>query len=460
MAAEPSRWARLRASVGTVRVRTTAAAVVVVGVALLVGAVGLVVTLRRSLTNDVRTAGELRAMDVAGVLEGGTPPASLAVNDEEDLFIQIINSRDRVVAASPSVEGQPPVADIDAGQSGRVGGLPIDEGDDEFLVVAVKAVTPDGRLTVLVGRELESVEESVGFVTSVLAAGVPILLAIVGATTWAVVGRALRPVEAIREEVHEISAAELHRRVPDPPGSDEIARLARTMNSMLDRLEDSQRRQRRFVSDASHELQSPVATIRQHAEVAIAHPEGSSVPELAGDVLAEDVRLQRLVEDLLLLTRADERTLGRTRKPVDVDDLVFEEARRLRDAARISVDTTGVSVGRVDGDAAQLGRVVRNLADNAARHAASRVVFELRQRDGAVVLRVDDDGPGVPVDERQRIFARFTRLDDARTRNTGGSGLGLAIVAEIVAAHGGAVTVADAPAGGARFEVRLPAGRE
>jgi signal transduction histidine kinase len=117
-------------------------------------------------------------------------------------------------------------------------------------------------------------------------------------------------------------------------------------------------------------------------------------------------------------------------------------------------------VGRVDGDAAQLGRVVRNLADNAARHAASRVVFELRQRDGAVVLRVDDDGPGVPVDERQRIFARFTRLDDARTRNTGGSGLGLAIVAEIVAAHGGAVTVADAPAGGARFEVRLPAGRE
>jgi signal transduction histidine kinase len=460
MAAESSRWARLRAGAGTVRVRTTAVAVVIVGVALVVGAVGLVVTLRRSLTSDLRTAGELRATDVAGVLEGGTPPESLALNDEEDLFIQVIDSRGRVAAASPNMEGQARAADIRAGESSRVGGLPIDEGDDEFLVVAVRAATRDGPLTVLVGRELESVEESVGFVTSVLLAGVPILMVIVGATTWAVVGRALRPVEAIRAEVHAISAAELHRRVPDPPGSDEIARLARTMNSMLHRLEEAQRRQRRFVSDASHELQSPVATIRQHAEVAIAHPEGASVSELAGDVLAEDVRLQRLVEDLLLLTRADERTLARTRKPVDVDDLVFDEARRLRDTARITVDTTGVSVGRVDGDATQLGRVVRNLADNAARYAASRVVFELHEQNGAVVLRVDDDGPGVPVDERQRIFARFTRLDDARTRNTGGSGLGLAIVAEIVAAHGGAVAVTDAPAGGARFEVRLPAGRE
>ena len=141
-----------------------------------------------------------------------------------------------------------------------------------------------------------------------------------------VVGRALAPVEAIRAEVDAISAAALHRRVPDPPADDEIARLARTMNRMLDRLEQAQARQRRFVSDASHELRSPVASIRQHAEVALAHPDRTTTAELAETVLAEDLRLQRLVEDLLLLTRADEHTLALRRRPVDLDDLVFDEA--------------------------------------------------------------------------------------------------------------------------------------
>jgi signal transduction histidine kinase len=155
-------------------------------------------------------------------------------------------------------------------------------------------------------------------------------------------------VEAIRAEVDAISGDALHRRVPDPPAGDEIGRLARTMNRMLGRLEQAQARQRRLVADASHELRSPVATIRQHAEVALAHPDRTTT-ELAGTVLAEDLRLQRLAEDLLLLTRADEHTLALRRRPVDLDDLVFDEARRVRGATGLRVDTTAVSAGRVEG---------------------------------------------------------------------------------------------------------------
>jgi signal transduction histidine kinase len=278
----------------------------------------------------------------------------------------------------------------------------------------------------------------------------------VGATTWLLVGRALAPVEAIRAEVDAISGDALHRRVPDPPAGDEIGRLARTMNRMLGRLEQAQARQRRLVADASHELRSPVATIRQHAEVALAHPDRTTTTELAATVLAEDLRLQRLAEDLLLLTRADEHTLALRRRPVDLDDLVFDEARRVRGATGLGVDTTSVSAGRVEGDPAGLRRVLRNLGDNAARAAGGHLAFSVVEDDGVVRLTVDDDGHGIPEADRERVFERFVRLDDARARDDGGSGLGLAIVAELIAAHGGAVAITSSPLGGARVEVTLP----
>jgi signal transduction histidine kinase len=228
------------------------------------------------------------------------------------------------------------------------------------------------------------------------------------------------------------------------------------MNRMLGRLEEGQARQRRFIADASHELRSPVASIRQHAEVAISHPELTSVGELSETVYAENRRVERLVDDLLLLARADEHTLQLRRRPVDLDDLVFDEARRLRDATDLRIETTAVSAGRVSGDAASLRRVLRNLGDNAARHARAHVAFALGEHDGAVQLDVDDDGPGIPADDRQRVFERFVRLDDARARDRGGSGLGLAIVAEVVSAHGGAITISDSGLGGARVQVRFP----
>jgi signal transduction histidine kinase len=260
----------------------------------------------------------------------------------------------------------------------------------------------------------------------------------------------------MRAEVEAISNRQLHRRVPHPPGKDEIARLAMTMNRMLARLEQGQARQRRFVSDASHELRSPVATIRQHAEVALSHPDGTSIEELAEIVLKEDVRLQRLVEDLLLLSRMDEGTLGRHTESVDLDDLLFEEAKRLRGTTNLRIDTGSVSAGRVSGHRGQLDKLVRNLIDNAARHAQGAVALSLREADGVVVLIVDDDGEGIPRSERGRVFERFVRLEAARDRDSGGSGLGLAIVTEIAAAHRAAVAVVDSPLGGTRLEVRFP----
>jgi len=286
----------------------------------------------------------------------------------------------------------------------------------------------------------------------------PLLLLVVAGTTWRVVGRALAPVDAIRHEVEEISGTELHRRVPQPPGNDEIGRLARTMNAMLGRLDDAATRQRRFVSDASHELRSPVASIRQHSEVALAHPDRTSVAVLAETVLAENLRLQRLVEDLLLLAQTDEGSQPPGHVPVDLDDLVFEQARRLRAGGRLVVDVTAVGAGRVNGVPAQLRRLIANLVENAARHARSRVTLGLTTHaaEGRVVLVVDDDGGGIPADQRERVFQRFVRLDEARARDSGGFGLGLAIVADVVRGHGGTVHVGTAPAGGARFEVQLP----
>ena len=455
----PSRLQEVRLRLGTVRVRTTVAAVVVVGVAMGVGAVVLIAVLRGTLTREVRIAAQLRGQDVATLLASDpSPVGALAVDEADELLIQVLDDQGRVVAASPNAGGLAPVARLRPDVSRLVRappGGPVEAGG-ELAAVATGADTPLGRRTVVVARSTEDATEATAVVGRLLAVGLPLLLAVVAVTTWIVVGRALAPVEAIRTEVDAISAAALHRRVPDPPADDEIGRLARTMNRMLARLEQAQARQRRLVSDASHELRSPVAAIRQHAEVALAHPGRTTAGELAETVLAEDLRLQRLAEDLLLLTRADEHSLALRRRPVDLDDLVFDEARRLRGAGGLRIDTTAVSAGWVDGDAAALRRMVRNLADNAARHAGGHLAFSVTERDGTVLLAVDDDGPGIPVADRERVFERFVRLDGARSRDDGGSGLGLAIVAELATVHGGTVAIASSSLGGARVEVTLP----
>jgi signal transduction histidine kinase len=446
--------------VGSVRVRTTAGAVFVVGLALLAGAIGLIVALRAALIAEVRAGAESQAGAVAAALVAGADPAALTSGIDEERLVQVLDPQGRVVASTGNVARRSqPLPIPPPGHPVRV---PVAGDEGDFLVVGTPAETSDGRLTVLGGGALGDVSEATRIVAILLAAGLPILLGLVAVITWRVVGRALAPVDVIRAEVEEISASQLHRRVPDPGGADEIARLARTMNQMLARLADAQARQRRFVSDASHELRSPVASIKANAEVAQATGPGAGPDELASTVLAEIQRIERLVEDLLLLARLDEDPGQFGSRPVDLDDLVFAEAMRLRAAVGpgVVIDTTAVSAARVVGDTAGLRRVLRNLGENAARHARGQVSFALTERNATARLVVEDDGPGIPEDARDRVFERFVRLDDARARDDGGTGLGLAIVAEVIAASGGTVSVADGRRlGGARIEVVLPIAR-
>jgi signal transduction histidine kinase len=300
------------------------------------------------------------------------------------------------------------------------------------------------------------VAETTELIARVLVVGLPLVLALVAGTTWLVVGRSLAPVERMRREVDRIGASDLHRRVERPASDDEIGRLAITMNRMLDRLEASQVRQRQLVADTSHELRSPIAAIRQNVEVALTHPDRIDPGALSAAVLADAERLQALVDDLLVLATIDEQSPTLRSRPVDLDDLALAEGRRLRSSTTHRVDLTGVSAARTRGDPVALARVLRNLAENAARHARSRIALTTRTLGGWAVVAVEDDGSGIPPADRERIFERFVRLDDARARDSGGGGLGLAIVRDVVAAHGGVVTAGDSSLGGARLEVRLP----
>jgi signal transduction histidine kinase len=225
------------------------------------------------------------------------------------------------------------------------------------------------------------------------------------------------------------------------------------MNSMLDRLETTSLRQRRFVSDASHELRSPIAVIRAQLEVALRRGDAADWPTVAQRVLDEDQRLEQAVAELLELARTDERA-DAPEVVVDLDEVVLEDTARER---RVPIDTSRVLAGRVHGTRSQFARVVANLLDNACRHAATRVEIALVRQEHDVVLTVDDDGPGIAIPDRERVFERFTRLDEGRSRDAGGVGLGLAMVRAIVERNGGTVSVDDAPLGGARLVVRLPA---
>lgn len=454
------RWPRGR----TVRVRTTLAATVVVGLALLIASGALLSVLRRSLEDNVETSARLRAADVAALLESGSHPEEISVEEkpEDDLsLVQVVDTDGRVLVSSSNVAGEPPIATLRDGEAARVRGLPISPEDPYLAVASSTDRLGDGSvLTVVVARSLEPAGETTGRVAQVLGLGLPLLLALVALTTWIVVGRALRPVAAISAEVQAITDAQLDRRVPEPAGDDEIALLARTMNAMLARLQGSRDRQRQFVSDASHELRSPIASIRHQLEVALAHPEAADLSEVLADLHEEDLRMQQTVDSLLLLARADEGAGHRPHQPVDLDDIALTEARRVRAEGHVRIDASPVAPARVMGDAPQLARAVRNLVDNAARHARSRVEIGTDVHGADAVLWVQDDGPGVPADERERVFERFARIDDARARSVGGSGLGLAIVAEVAVAHHGTarcLAASEASGGGARFEIRVPA---
>ncbi|MFH8443557.1 sensor histidine kinase [Streptomyces sp. NPDC018026] len=464
----------------SVRARATLAATLVVAVALVAAGTAVLLSLRSNLLGEAGTQAERSAREVATELAVGTPYADLSL-DVDDRPVQVVDDDGVLVAASedlerisgtgvgtvkpqpaasPSGEDDDADDDDDSGESlepGEIGGritvsdgsATIDGDTEDYRFAAVPVKTDDrGRLTVYAGAPLSAEHGAVNTALTVMLIGFPLLLAVVAWVTWLVTRRALRPVEGIRREMAAITASEdLARRVPVPGTHDEVARLATTTNETLAALESSVERQRGFVADASHELRSPIASLRTQLEVAAAHPE---LLDLDGAV-ADTVRLQRLAADLLLLARLD---AGERPADTRVDlAALAREAAEGRTGVRVRGDEGVVSVA---GSRGQLGRVLANLLDNAERHARSAVEVSVRWDADTAVVAVADDGEGVPAADRERIFERFVRLDDARSRDDGGAGLGLAIARDVAVRHGGTLTVHDAPAGGALFELRLP----
>jgi signal transduction histidine kinase len=415
----------------TVRVRLTIVATLVFAVALSAAAFGLVRIVHNNLIDKIQQTQNSELTELATALKNNQDSAGL----------------------DQGVTGL--VCDPDTGRCVPYRSPP--PRNDGYLETSRVIQIAGKNVTVVAQRSLAEVDSTVSKLTNIMWFAVPGLIGLVALAAWYFAGRALRPVEAIRLQAESITGSTMHRRVPEPDTDDEVGRLARTMNAMLDRLETSSQQQRQFVSDASHELRSPLASIRTNLEVALRNADRADWPAVANRALAEDVRMEDTVSELLELARLDE-SVGpaplATLPEVDLDELVLDDTVQQR---RVPIDTTRVSAGRVHGRREQLTRVVRNLVDNAARHANAHVAVGLVTDDDGVELTVDDDGPGIPVEERERVFDRFTRLDDGRTRDAGGLGLGLSMVKAITEQHGGSVTIDDAPLGGARVRVRLPA---
>ncbi len=439
-------------------------------VVLMVGGAVLAMTLRAVMIDDAMDASRLRARDLGALAAGNALPPYAPIGHDSNL-VQVVGTDDRILVSSANVADQPAL-DLPRQPPGTtrvisLDGLPmVDSGP--YRVVAHGIGTPSGPATVYVAVSIEEIDETVALIGEVGLIAIPIFVLLLSAAMWTVLGRTLAPVETIRREADAITGRRLDRRVSEPPQYDEIGRLARTVNAMLARLQDSAERQRRFVADTAHELRSPIASLRAQLETARASHRPVDWDEVSADLLDETVRMQQLEEQLLLLARADAGTLGRTRTAVDLDDVVDTVVAAARgrlgagDSERspagdpVRVDRHDVEPVQVTGDALLLEQLVRNLVDNAVAHATREVRVGLSIDGDEAVLTVDDDGPGVPVERRQEIFERFTRLDGARDRDHGGAGLGLAIVADIVKAHCGVVEVGGAPLGGARFRVRLP----
>ncbi len=413
--------------------------------------------LYRSLLVDVDDATTARVRSIVEALQSNSTDElhrELLSTNHHVVATQLIAPDGRVVERAGSAPATPlvPVSEFDLHLRR---GLPDDlVPNDDMRVSGQKVSTPSGEYTVIVGGGSEEVEATARTVALLLGCGAPVIVAVAAGASYWLVRHSLQSVDAIRSRVADISTSDLAQRVPVPASRDQISALAVTMNEMLSRLEAGHRAQQRFVGDASHELRSPLATIISGLEVAEAHPELLDAELAVNTLLPEAQRMSTLIQDLLVLARADEQSLVLRTEPVRLEDIADVEASRVRRSGECMI-LTAISPVRLVGDPTALSRIIRNLVDNAVRHAKSRVAIDIGSRDGIATIMVSDDGPGIAPAERSRVFERFVRLDSDRARSSGGSGLGLAIVAELVAAHGGSVSILDRPGGGTRVVVRL-----
>jgi signal transduction histidine kinase len=431
----------------SVRVRVTLLATVLVAVVLTVGALLLTRAVEGRLVSDREQAAAAAVGATVDQVEAGVPFNSIttepfglggavAIYNETGAPVGGSTLPVKTVMIQRATESAP-------GNVVFISGPPTQDVTYDAAPVAVAG----GNFYVVGMASLAEVRRSVRALWSGLRLGIPLVVIAVALVAWFLAGRALRPVEAMRREVENISATTLQRRVREPRSHDEVARLARTMNSMLSRLQSSRDHERQFLSDASHELRSPLASMRAQLET-------GWWPRHAIGVKAEANRLAHIVDDLVDLAKADE--AAPPSAETDLDEVVLEEVSAIAPTLTVPIEASNVGAARLIGDRPALARMVRNLVDNAGRHASTRIDVCLLSADGQIKLTIDDDGDGVPDEDRERIFERFTRTDTSRSRDTGGVGLGLAVVRATARRHGGDVSCETAPGGGARFIVTLP----
>ncbi|MEU0566797.1 ATP-binding protein [Nonomuraea sp. NPDC005983] len=448
MADSPLVWWRRQG----LRFRLTVVASGVLALALAVSASVLLSVLDRTLIDQVDSSTLAQAQTIRVQADAGTLPSPIITHD--GTIVQVMDAGGRITHVTYGADRLVPLLGAQArAEVLRDGGATFVDGRPHAIPGPLRVVvlSADRGQTVLAARPAGEIQTSLTMAGRVLFVGTPALIVLLAVASWLIIGRTLRPIGALRRGAAEITHTARSRRLPVPESRDEVYSLATTLNDMLSRLEGAEQRQRALVSDAAHELRSPLASIRLQLEVALGHPEGQDWRETAEGVLEDTMRLSRLAEDLLALARLDERGGVPARsEPVDLDEVVRQTVDRYGEVRLTACDPVVVR-----GDALDLSRVLTNLVDNAVRHTTSKVEVALTA-DGQ--LTVTDDGPGIPEQDRERVFNRFTRLDSGRSRDEGGAGLGLAIVRETVRAHGGSVHLEDASPG-LRAVVRLPVAR-
>lgn len=470
------------------RLRLTVVVTVLFGLALSTAAVVSLVGIESSLRTSTRNNAEALLIDyldalVEGTIGPGDPAPEDALRfvyvDDQGNDLTDVQYQRILLDSITSHIGDlltPPVSGLVAAPPGSLveGPVIVDAG---IVEISFEPITPDSEpitldrggdviaigmsvrvgnvpLTVAVSSPLQPVTDSIDALTRLYAVVVPLLILAMAAMAWLIIGKALRPVDAITAQVDRITTESLDQRVPAPEVDDEIGHLAATMNRMLARLQDARDAQRRFISDASHELRSPITATAATLEVARNQPEEIDWPATAEILDEENVRLAQLVDDLLLLAQLQETGPLENVQEVDLDELCLQEAQRPHPCGvRVHIE----SPVRVAGDPSTLTRAIRNLVDNAARHANSRVDITTSRNQDSAVIKVADDGPGIPEEDLERVFQRFSRVDSSRNRALGGgAGLGLAIADRIVASHHGTIVASNAPNGGARFTMTIP----
>jgi signal transduction histidine kinase len=443
----------------SLRARLTLIATALFTIAVATGAVLLLQLQRYALVRILDQSASATAKSVATTYKKPQLPAAFRIDITSAgvTAVQVVDADDGVVGASSGSRVSKPAPLLDADQlagarAGRHFTIHTATSDAPLRVLGRKV----GSRTVLVATDLSRVNDSVRILGQAALIGGPLAVLLMAVATYTVVALTLRPVAALRHGASDITAAGLaDQRLPVPGAQDEIHRLAVTLNAMLDRIDFATKRQRTFVGDAAHELRSPLASLRVQLEVTQRLGPATDNSSMIEDVLVDVSRLERLVNDLLVLARLDERQVAPRRESVELDQLVEDvTAGYLNARVPVQLAPVGAPI-TIDGDADGLRRVAVNLIDNAVRYAASQVTVGLAATEtrgrGFATLTVTDDGPGIPIDERERVFDRFYRVNASRSRDSGGTGLGLPIVRDLVRAHGGTVRLTT-PASGEGLE--------